>query len=67
VKRGGGTRRIEYKSDEPICVKSIIEEGKKRFFPNNESQQGKRSEIEIGLANFAGNEITDFEDLEGNP
>lgn len=38
----------------------LTEEGKKCFFPNNESQQGKLSEMEIGLANFAGNEITDF-------
>ena len=59
---GGGTRRLDVGSH--FSKEKLIEEGKKLFYPNDESSQGHADDMMFDLANFKGEsiEIPDNED-----
>ncbi|XP_069132070.1 mucin-2-like [Argopecten irradians] len=65
IKKGGGTRLIEYKADEVQTVESIIRKGTQYFFPNGKSQFGDLKDMYLSLASFSGECINTFTDLEG--
>lgn len=63
---GGGVRTIEYDSEVPLNVQSLIQLGISLFFPNGVSSVGIVSDMVCTLGNFEGQEISVFLDREEN-
>ena len=46
-------------------MNSIIEKGKRLFFPNGKNSIAALEDVEIVLTNYGGEEIKEFQNLEG--
>ena len=64
--KGGGTRAISYKRGDLNSVDSLINLGKKLFFPNGKCRYGLFSDMSVELSTREGIAIKKFTDLEGN-
>lgn len=65
VKKGGGTRMMEYFADENLTVPDIVRIGSNFFFPKKKNQLGDLMDMEVSLASFSGENLETFMDLDG--
>ncbi|XP_052819990.1 uncharacterized protein LOC128245805 [Mya arenaria] len=66
-RRGGGIRKMEYNITEPQSVESIIEVGKRLFFPNGRNSFGNLNDMEVNLTNYSGEKIERFCNIDEQP
>ena len=61
--KGGGTRTLDLPQN--TTIDEVIEKGKKLFYENGHSIEGKSSEMQFELVNFKGETIKNLKDEEG--
>ena len=66
AKKGGGIRIIQIKNDDTMSLDSILELGKKLFFPKGKSPFGQFTDMKVELSSVDGVTIEQFTDLDGN-